>query len=116
MNFTQWAFVTLAAGASGGLLFLLMLTQIRYPRWFGPAHGMLGLVGLTLMGLALFGQGAALSERAIWGFATIAAALLGGGTFFRFIYRDRRPLFWVVMHGALALAGLVLLFPIAFEL
>lgn len=79
MNFTQWAFVTLAAGASGGLLFLLMLlTQIRYPRWFGPAHGMLGLVGLTLMGLALFGQGAALSERAIWGFATIAAALLGG--------------------------------------
>lgn len=115
MNLIQWAFVALAAGASGGLLFVVLLTTgKRYPRWFGAGHGLLGLVGLALMGFALYGQGAALPARASWGFAAVAAALLGGATFFRLIHRDRRPLPLAVAHGTLALAGLVLLYPIAF--
>ena len=67
-----------------------------------------------MMGLALYGQGAALPARASWGFAAVAAALLGGATFFRFVHRDRRPLPLALAHGTLALAGLVLLYPIAF--
>ncbi|MEN9544532.1 MAG: hypothetical protein RLZZ598_1365 [Pseudomonadota bacterium] len=59
-------------------------------------------------------QGAEFPARASWGFAAVAAALLGGTTFFRLIHRDRRPLPLALAHGALALAGLVLLYPIAF--
>lgn len=115
MNLVQWAFVVLAAGASGGLLFvMLLMAGKRYPRWFGAGHGVLGLMGLALMGFALFGQGAVLPTRAYWGFAVVAAALLGGATLFRLVHRDRRPLPLAVAHGTLALAGLVLLYPIAF--
>jgi hypothetical protein len=115
MNLTQWAFLALAAGASGGLLFaVLLVTRTRYPRWFGAAHGTLGLLGLALMGAALYGHGAALPARAWWGYAVVAAALLGGTTFFRFLFPDRRPLPLALTHGALAIGGLVLLYPAAF--
>ncbi len=115
MSLVQWAFAALAAGASGGVLFVvLLMAGKRYPRWFGAGHGLLGLVGLALMGFALYGQGAVLPTRASWGFAAVAAALLGGATFFRLIHRDRRPLPLAVAHGMLGLAGLVLLYPIAF--
>lgn len=115
MNLVQWAFVALAAGASGGLLFvLLLMSGRRYPRWFGAGHGLLGLLGLAMMGFALYGQGAVAPVPASWGFAAVAAALIGGATFFRLIHRDRRPLPLAVAHGALALGGLVLLYPIAF--
>lgn len=115
MNLVQWAFLALAAGASGGLLFVVLLTTgTRYPSWFGAGHGVLGLLGLALMGFALYGQGTALPARASWGFAVVTAALLGGATFFRLIHRDRRPLPLALAHGTLALVGLVLLYPIAF--
>lgn len=115
MNLTQWAYLALSAGACGGLLFaVLLVTRTRYPRWFGAAHGALGLLGLALMGVALYGQGAALPARAWWGFGAVAAALLGGVTLFRFLFPDRRPLPLALMHGALAITGLVLLFPTAF--
>jgi peptidoglycan/LPS O-acetylase OafA/YrhL len=115
MNLTQWAYLALAAGAGGGLLFaVLLMAGKRYPRWFGAAHGALGLVGLALMGLALYGQGSVQPDRANWGFAAVAAALLGGATLFRLIHRDRRPLPLALVHGTLALAGLVLLYPTAF--
>lgn len=115
MNLVQWAYVLLAAGASGGLLLAVLLsTGMRYPRWFGAAHGALGLVGLVQMGLALYGQGAVHPARASWGFAAVAAALLGGATFFRLIHRDRRPLPLALAHGGLALTGLALLYPTAF--
>lgn len=115
MTLIQSAYVALAAAASGGLLFVLLLvTGTRYPRWFGAGHGALGLLGLALMGLALFGQGAEYPARATWGFAVVTAALLGGATFFRLIHRDRRPLPLALAHGGLAAIGLALLYPAAF--
>ena len=116
LTLTQWAFLALSAGACGGLLFaVLLVTKTRYPRWFGAGHGTLGLLGLLLMGVALKGQAAALPSSAWWGFAAVAAALLGGVTLFRFLFPDRRPLPLALLHGALAIGGLVLLYPVAFR-
>jgi hypothetical protein len=113
MSLIQIAFLMLAAGASGGVLFAVMIALgVRYPSWFGAAHGLLGLAAVALLGYALM-QGTP-PVRAWWAFGVFATGLVGGVTLFRLIFPDRRPLAMAAMHGSLALAGLVLLYPIAY--
>lgn len=112
----QIAFLMLAAGACGGLLFTgLRLLRVPYPRWFGAAHGLLGLAALATLGLALATAPADASlTRAWWALGVFAAALLGGLTFFRWLRRPNTSLVMALMHGSLALVGLYLLYPVAF--
>ena len=116
MNLAQWAFVLLAGGAFGGILFTLLVTaKVRYLRWFGAGHGLLGLTGVTMMGVALSrNSGAVAHPSQWWAYAAVVAALLGGATLFRFLSPHQRPLLLVAAHGALALAGLWFLFPVVF--
>jgi hypothetical protein len=116
MSLTQIAFLMLAAGACGGALFIVLLTmRIRYPTWFGAGHGLLGLAAIGLLGFALW-QSSTMKTlpQAWWAFGVLAAALLGGVTLFRLLFPERRPIWLALMHGAVALLGLFLLYPIAF--
>lgn len=116
MNLAQWAYLLLAAGAFGGILFAMLVTaKVRYPRWFGAGHGLLGLTGAALMGVALSRRGGAEAHPSQWwAYAAVVAALLGGATLFRVLSPQQRPLLLVAAHGALALVGLWLLFPVVF--
>jgi hypothetical protein len=116
MNLAQWAFVLLTAGAFGGILFAMLVTvKVRYPRWFGAGHGLLGLTGVAMMGIALLRRGGADTHPSQWwAYAAVVAALLGGATLFRFLSPLQRPLLLVAAHGALALVGLWFLFPTVF--
>lgn len=116
MSLFQIAFLMLAAGACGGVLFaVLQGLRIAYPRWFGAGHGLLGLAGVgTLAWAVVHLPGATLASPAVWALGAFAAALLGGVTLFRWLSPQRRPLVLVLMHGGLALLGLYLLYPVAF--
>ena len=112
----QIAFLMLAAGACGGLLFTgLRLLRVPYPRWLGAAHGLLGLAALATLGLALAqAPSEAPLTQAWWALGVFTAALLGGLMFFRWRRRPNQSLVMALMHGSLALVGLYLLYPAAF--
>jgi hypothetical protein len=113
MSLIQIAFLMLAAGACGGVLFTVLIAMgVRYPSWFGAGHGLLGLAALGVLGFAL--TQTALPVRGWWAFGVFAAGLIGGLTLFRMIFPDRRPIAAALLHGSLALVGLYLLYPVAF--
>jgi hypothetical protein len=116
MSLTQIVFLMLAAGACGGVLFVVLLARgVRYPGWFGAGHGLLGLAAVGLLGFALNRASSGMpTPQAWWALGVLAAALLGGVTFFRFLFPAHRPIWLALMHGGLALLGLFLLYPIAF--
>jgi hypothetical protein len=118
MSLVQIAFLMLAAGACGGVLFVVLLARgVRYPAWFGAGHGLLGLAAIGLLGFALQQAASGMpAPRAWWALGVLAAALLGGVTFFRLLFPTRRPIWLALMHGGLALLGLFLLYPVAFAI
>jgi hypothetical protein len=118
MSLIQIAFVMLAAGACGGLLFVVLLARgVRYPAWFGAGHGLLGLAAVGLLGFALNQASNGMpTPQAWWALGVLAAALLGGVSLFRLLFPARRPIALVLMHGGLALLGLFLLYPVAFAI
>lgn len=117
MTLVQLSFLLLAAGACGGVLFAVLVAfGVRYPAWFGAGHGLLGLAAVGLLAYALLqGPAGAVPARAWWALGVFTAALAGGFTFFKLLFPDRRPLALALLHGALALAGLYLLYPLAFD-
>ena len=118
MSLFQIAFFAFAAGACGGLLFTVLVAWgVRYPRWMGAGHGGIGLLALGVLVYALLEAPAdASTERAWWALGVFALALLGGLSLFRWLFPQRRPLVLALLHGGLALVGLYLLYPFAFQL
>jgi hypothetical protein len=113
VSLIQIAFLMLSAGACGGVLFtILVALGVRYPAWFGAGHGLLGLAALGLLGYALLQTAA--PTRGWWAFGVFTAGLLGGIGLFRMIFHDRRPIAAALLHGSVGLAGLFLLYPVAF--
>lgn len=115
MSLIQWAFVLFVAGACGGVsLAVLVALRIRFPRWFGPAHGLLGLLALVLLFAAnLLGEQQT-PALAWWALGLLAAALSGGLVFFRVLHPGRVPLPLALLHGGLALVGVYVLYRAAF--
>ncbi|HDX2367838.1 TPA: hypothetical protein RVE07_000246 [Escherichia coli] len=115
MSLMQWAFVLFAAGACGGVsLALLVALKIRFPAWFGTAHGLLGLLALIVLFIANLHAEDATPASAWWALGLLAAALSGGLIFFRTLFPGRAPLTLAALHGGLALAGVYLLYRAAF--
>lgn len=109
------AFLILAAGACGGLLFTtLLVLKRRYPRWFGAGHGLLGLAGVCVLAYALSQLPDPVNPLAWWALGVLVAALLGGFTLFRVLMPKGRSVLLALGHGALALIGLYLLYQVAF--
>ncbi|MCC4594204.1 hypothetical protein NRY95_19395 [Xanthomonas campestris pv. phormiicola] len=115
MNVLQWGLALFAAVALGGLsLALLIGLRIRFPRWCATAHGLLGLLGLLVLFAANLHGGDALPPLAWWALGVLLAALCGGLILFRTLFRARAPRPAVLVHGALALLGIYLLYRAAF--
>lgn len=114
MTLEQLAFVFFVAVAAGGLLMGgLMAARIQVPRGLGPLHGIGGLSGVALL-LAANLHHTAVTERAWWALGVFAAGLCGGLLFFVFLFPKRTPLPLVAVHGSVAVAGLYLLYRVAF--
>ena len=115
MTLVQIAFTMLAAGAGGGLIFTLLIAlKARYPRWFGAAHGLLGLSALGVLGYALSQMAAPVPAASWWAAGVLGSAWCGGMLLFRVLRPKGLRLWLALMHGSLALAGLYLLYQIAF--
>jgi hypothetical protein len=99
------AFGLLALIAAGGVLMLAIAASgNKIPKPLGVMHGLGGVVGV---GLVWAGLGV---EKGLLPGAVLTAAMFGGILFFKAIFRDSRPLIFVVGHGALAGVGLYLLY------
>ncbi|MEH3118918.1 MAG: hypothetical protein PGN25_15360 [Methylorubrum populi] len=117
MTLEQVAFCLLAGGAVGGMgLALLPRLGLRLPRGFGTVHGLVGLAGLALLFLANLRMEGGAPPAAWWALGLMTAALVGGLILFRTLFRGHKPLPLIGLHGALAVAGLWLLNPLAFGL
>lgn len=115
MTLLQIACLMFAAGAAGGVLFtLLTALKLRYPRWFGAGHGLLGLAAVLVLAYAVYAGDQPVPQLATWALAVLAAALLGGVTLFRVMAPRRGRVLLALGHGGLALAGLYLLYRAAF--
>ena len=110
MSLPQWAAVPFLAVAGVGLtMAMLLVLRHRLPSWLGSAHGLAGLAALCLLfGLNLYG-GAATTASAWWALGILLGALFGGLLLFRIVFKNRAPLPLVALHGALAIAGILLL-------
>lgn len=104
-----------AAGACGGVLFVVLgRLNVRYPRWFGAGHGLLGLAACGVLAQAVLMAPDPLPPEATWSLGVLVAALLGGLTLFRLLSVQRGRLLLAVGHGGLALLGLYLLYGVAY--
>lgn len=99
----------LAVAAAGGLtLAIAVMRQRPYPASIAYLHGAVASSGVVLLAIAVFAGSQTMpinSALLLFGFA------LAGGLFnlvFR-LQREPAPVFMVILHGAMALAGLAVL-------
>lgn len=102
-------FVILAVAAAGGLtMAVATIMGGNYRRFLGYLHGVLAASGVVLLTIVVFTRSHAMpvnSALILLGFA------LAGGLFnlaFR-LQREPVPVFMIILHGAMALAGLAVL-------
>jgi len=107
-----WIFVAGAAG--GGVLLALALMGRRPPAWSGPAHGLVGAAALATLGLGLARADELFLLRQAGATAALVATLAAGLFVSRLHFPGREPLLMAIVHGSLAVLGLVLLYRIAF--
>lgn len=109
----QIAFGLCAIGAVGGLFIavLQLAGAGRITAPLGRIHGMAGLAGMALL-FAVNLRGEAATPAAAWqGLILLVLAALGGLVLLQTLYH-RRPPFWLALgHGAVAVGGLWLLWP-----
>jgi hypothetical protein len=114
MNLTQIAFIFLTAIALGGIgMATMILFKVKFPAFFGPAHGLGGLAAVATLFAANL-TAAATPERAWWALIVFSAGLVGGLLIFRVLFKNSAPLFLIAGHGSIAWLGLWLLYPVAF--
>lgn len=110
MTLLQISLAMFAAGACGGfLLTSLIAMKRRYPRALPTGHGLLGLSALMVLGYALTKDATPVPPAAWWAAGVLTAAC-GGGFLLLRVFRPRGHILRVaLMHGGLALLGIVLL-------
>jgi len=115
MNLQQISFAMFAAAASGGLLFTALISfRKHYPRALAAGHGLIGVSAWAVLGYALSESPAPVTAAGWWAIGVLGAAGCGGGLLFRVLRLKGRRLSLALMHGSLALLGLVLLYQFVF--
>jgi FtsH-binding integral membrane protein len=110
----QIAFGLSAVGAAGGLVInaLQGLGAARINAPMGRVHGMVGLAGMALL-FALNLRGEAATPAAAWqGLILLLFAVLGGLMLAQTSHGGRPPFWLALANGAVAAAGLWLLWPL----
>ena len=117
MSLEKWAFVLLAAVASGGaLMSLLMLVRARVPRSLATAHGLAGLFAVAFLFVVNLLGGQATAARSWWALIVFVGGFFGGLMLFRVVFKQHAPLPVALLHGSLGAVGLALLYAPAFGL
>lgn len=98
------AFGGITIGALGGL-------KISVPSWATKGHGLLNLACLFGVFLGLLLTENAVAVRAWVGVGVLTIALIGGLIIFRVLFPKKAPRSLIVLHGCMAVVGLVLLLP-----
>jgi hypothetical protein len=104
------SFAALSAAVLLGMLLTVLHVRPgggRARARIGLLHGGVGTLGVLLMLPAL--RSAVLGALAWDAVALLVAALLGGGTWYVWVRRGRPPELILVLHGAAAFIGYVLL-------
>jgi len=100
-----------AAAVFGVLSFARRLASGTVSRSIGYVHGILATAAFVLL---VIYYAAHLSGGPEWASRLLVVAVIAGFVFFGIDLANRRPPLWLsVLHGVLALAGLVLLFAFA---
>lgn len=103
------ALTVLTIAAVGGLTLAAAVARRRpFPAPIGYLHGAVGLSGVVLLALAVFARPQAMPVNTA--LLMFSIAVIGG--LFVFLFRlqhEPPPLFMVILHGGVALAGLALL-------
>jgi hypothetical protein len=114
----QGAVIVFVIGALGGLALASFVLRERLAPWLlSILHAVLGATGLVLTALVVLGNGEAVSPHAGLALLLLLLAALGG--FFLASYHVRKrpgPRPVVLIHAAVAAAGVVLLAGGAFRL
>ncbi|USA44696.1 hypothetical protein NCG89_08000 [Spongiibacter taiwanensis] len=102
--------------AAGVALAILRSAKLRLPGWLGTAHGMVGLAGVGIFFVLnlLQSESDGLDGRVWWSLVAFTVGLFGGLIFFRVLFRRKFSVLAAIAHGAVAVLGLALLFPVAF--
>lgn len=109
------AFILFAAAALGGAYMTFRIaTHAPVPASLGKGHGLAALAALAILFLANLLGREATPAAAWWAFIVLLSGFLGGLLVIAQVYQHRPPLWFVGLHGALAVLGLVLLFGVAF--
>lgn len=104
------AFTVLTIAAVGGLtLAAAVMRQRPFPAPVGYLHGAIGLSGVVLLAIVVFAssQGMPINTALL----LFCIAVIGG--LFVFLFRlqhEPPPAFMVILHGAVALVGLAVLY------
>jgi len=99
------------AALGGGLMLGMRLSGLLRPaEWIAMGHGLVAASGLALLGYAVFTID--ISTQVQLALAALTLAAIGGLAINVLFHRRRQPLPipLVLIHGAIALIGLVLLF------
>lgn len=108
------AFILLSAVATFGAGMGVALARHRsFPSFFGAVHGGFAAASVLFLLVTIL-RDAAPPTLAWWALGVFGAALAGGLTLFRLIFRRGAPTFYVAAHGSLAFIGLALLANVAF--
>jgi hypothetical protein len=85
------------------------------PLWLRNVHGLAGLASLVaLFAMNLLGEGAT-PTRAWWAFGLLLAGFTGGMVLLRVLFQPKPPSLLVLLHAAIGIAGIVLLYTAFFK-
>jgi len=107
----NWAAIVLSLAALGGLTMLAIRLSgaPRPPTWLALGHGAIAATGVALLAYAAVDPG--IPTLALVALGLFVLAAVGGVTIFAVFHLKQLalPIFTVVCHGLVALAGLGLL-------
>jgi hypothetical protein len=119
MNLTVQELVLFGFGAvalGGVVVAVRLFARGSVPLWLRNAHGLAGLAALVaLFATNLLGE-ASTPSRAWWAFGLLLAGFTGGMVLLRVLFQPRPPGWVVLIHAAIGMAGIALLYAALFEI
>lgn len=113
MTLVQFAFfIFVAIAAVGAIMAVLAAFRVRVPAVMSNSHGLAAFIAIALLLLANLTTDVGVLSWAALGVLTIG--LIGGGLFFRVVFKDRLPMKIVGLHAGIGALGLLILYLAAF--
>lgn len=104
------ALIIFAIAAVGGVVLATFVLRDRFAPWLvGGLHALIAALGLVILVLALFDQGASQTRLVVTFGLLLAAALVGFGLGALHLRKRLPPKAVVLAHAGLALAGVITL-------